>query len=619
MKFYLLIIIGLILNLTTFAASKLKLEPLGYPMYGIGVGFFGDTRDDSEKQTLWAVYRGAEKYGLLGVDPVTGKTQWYSLKQYGIGKLQGIVSPDNKIYLLCGKNPSRFLRFDPENKKWNDLGSPNKTCSYFLSSLLTPDGKFIVGTYPNAELVWADINTKDVGSYGRIDDNERNKYVMVIKQDKSGIIYASTGLYRQRVWAYNTKTGYKKQILPKNLADKNGYIKLFLGKDGKVYGEDKINKDLFICKPESIELVKKNPGKITTNVMVGGLRVEKLHQNGNLILRNPIDKTYTFIKTNFQPDTAEIYSICGGINGKIWLGGISPACITLMESIKQSFIDLGRKTLGRIQVYCMLETQQGLFVSSYKSGAIDLINLKNRKYKSRLVVSLSKNHQQERITRLVQGKNEIIYGSSIPEKGILGGGILCIDPNTLKWNFCRNVIFEQSIFDIAVTSDGLLLGASSIEGGTSAIPSQKEAFIFLWDPASNKVVWQLSPIAGETKYSRICPINNEIFCVLASEKSKCVFVNAKTKKIINIINIPDAKNPLRLAGSASSILGEKAYLINGDQLLELDYKNSKIKTLGYNKTISRSKHINHWVSPHGVLYLGAGSQLWKINLSKITE
>jgi hypothetical protein len=228
-------------------------------------------------------------------------------------------------------------------------------------------------------------------------------------------------------------------------------------------------------------------------------------------------------------------------------------------------------------------------------------------------------YKQERIFRLVEGHNDMIYGCTMPSKGLLGGGILSINSKTLKCDFSRNIIFEQSIMDIATTQNGLLLGASSTKGGTSAIPSQKEAVIFLWDPVLKKIVWQEKPVKGETQYYRICPIGGNIFCIVAYGKRKCVFVNVKTRKVTSIIGISGKPMPLRLAGSAPDKLGPKAYLLNNKQVLEVDYKKSKIKVIGHTRNKVESGTYAEWVSPDGILYLGEGSQLWKTDLSKVTK
>jgi hypothetical protein len=77
--------------------------------------------------------------------------------------------------------------------------------------------------------------------------------------------------------------------------------------------------------------------------------------------------------------------------------------------------------------------------------------------------------------------------------------------------------------------------------------------------------------------------------------------------------------PLRLAGSAPDKLGPKAYLLNNKQVLEVDYKKSKIKVIGHTRNKVESGTYAEWVSPDGILYLGEGSQLWKTDLSKVTK
>jgi hypothetical protein len=623
MKIYMTIITGFILTLAAFAAPEIKLESLGNPITGKGIKFFASTENTSNEQILWATVSSANRFGLLKTNSVTGKTQWFSLKKYGPPKVIGQLGPDKNIYILCGKPVTRFLKFNPQSQKWTDMGIPAKRCFYFLNSLMTFDGKFIVGTYPDAQLVWLDTKTGKTGASGHLDNNIRNKYITRLKQAKSGIIYSASGLNKKSVWSYNLKNGKKKQILTPELSAQNGSINLYVGKDENVYGRDLQKKIIFLCQPDGIKLVKRFSAKKAPRLQIGNFEVIELASNGNLVLLDRKTKKHKLIKTDFKPDAPLIYSICGGLNGKIWLGGFQPANITSINPAKKDIVNFGRKTRGGTQVYSMIETPEGLFAASYTTGSINLVDVDDPSRKSKLLISLDSKYKQERIFSLIPGKDGMIYGPTMPVKGILGGGIVRVNPKTLKCKFFRNIIFEQSIRSIALTSDGLILGCSNTDGGTSAIPTQKEAVIFLWNPSTGKVVWQGKPGKGETNYSRVCSLGDDLFCIISARKKKCIFFDAKKREVISIVNIPRKKglNGLRLAGAAPEKLGKKAYILSGDRLLEIDVT-GKIKVLlNDNKVIykkfHKALHGTHaeWVSPDGFLYLGSESSLWEMDLS----
>ena len=624
-KIFLALTTSFILFSQGLGAQNTKLDNLGKPVTGQGINFFSQTNGKDGTKILWAAVHSATKFGLLGVNTKTGKSQWYSLKKYGPPKIQARLGVDKNIYILCGRYVTHFIKFNPQSKKMTDLGIPAKKCFYFLDSLMTSDGKFVIGTYPETKLVWVDTNNGKIGASETIDSNIRNKYIVRLKQAKSGIIYVSNGLNKKSVWSYNLKTGGKKYILTPELSAQNGYIKLYLGKDGNVYGRDTEKKINFLCKPDGIKIVRGFSAKRKTALMVDKLKVLELDTNGNLLLFDRKAKKTIKIKTDFQPDAPLIYSICGGLNGKVWLGSFQPANIAFLKPAEDKIINFGHKTRGTTQVYSMIETPEGLFAASYTTGSINLVNVNNPKKKSKLLISLSSKHKQERIFNLVQAEDGMIYGPTMPVKGVLGGGIVRVNPKTLKCDFFRNVIFEQSIRSISATSEGLILGASNTDGGTSAIPSQKEAVIFLWNPATQKVVWRGKPAKGETNYSRTCSLGDDLFCIIAARKGRCIIFDVKKRKVVFNIKIPRVRGRkgLRLAGSAPARLGRKAYILRGDRLLEVNAETGELRTILKDSKViydkfHKAQHDTHaeWVSPEGILYIGSASTLWKFDLTE---
>lgn len=105
--------------------------------------------------------------------------------------------------------------------------------------------------------------------------------------------------------------------------------------------------------------------------------------------------------------------------------------------------------------------------------------------------------------QLTLGTDGNIYTGTIPVKGILGGALVKIDPDDLSVKVWRDIIPQQSIISVvSVPATREIFFTSNIRGGSSSIPTKKEAVVGLWDIKGEKVVWQGTPVPGTTGYGQ---------------------------------------------------------------------------------------------------------------------
>src|SRR5690606_24736942 len=65
----------------------------------------------------------------------------------------------------------------------------------------------------------------------------------------------------------------------------------------------------------------------------------------------------------------------------------------------------------------------------------------------------------------------------------------------------RNVVPNQSVYSVvSVPQTREMFFTTSIHGGSSAIPTEKEAFVILWDVVTQSIAWQVQPLPGATSY-----------------------------------------------------------------------------------------------------------------------
>ncbi len=343
-----------------------------------------------------------------------------------------------------------------------------------------------------------------------------------------------------------------------------------------------------------------------------------IDSDGELIIRNLKTKKDERRKTEFSAFSPLIYSICGGLGNRIWIGSFTPAALASFEHGSQApeYVNYGRVSSGSTQIYWTLDFPDRVYTSSYVGAALDRMDKKTGE--SKKIFGLEKKHMQERLFMLVPGADGKYYGPTMPIKGHLGGGIVSFDPATDAWDFERDVIPKQSLRALAPAGNGLLFGVSDINGGTSAIPSEKVAKVFLYDPVTKKAVWSAEPVKNEKTYLGAYPLGKNRFWTLGMTGHNVVVIDAAARKVEKVIELPRAPG-LRPVGSTAA-LGERAILLNGDSLLDVDIATGKVTTILKSQAIlekfTKTLHGTHaeYLAPDGTVYFGSHATLYRVKL-----
>ncbi len=100
--------------------------------------------------------------------------------------------------------------------------------------------------------------------------------------------------------------------------------------------------------------------------------------------------------------------------------------------------------------------------------------------------------EQDRPFAMVSAGDLLAFGT-VPKVGTIGGALGLYDPATGKAVIKRDLIPGQSIIGLAY-KDGVIYGTTSAFGGTST--PQGEAQAFAYDVATDKLIWQTTPVPG---------------------------------------------------------------------------------------------------------------------------
>ena len=140
----------------------------------------------------------------------------------------------------------------------------------------------------------------------------------------------------------------------------------------------------------------------------------------------------------------------------------------------------------------------------------------------------------------------------------------------------------------------------------------------MWDPATKKVVWDAAPLKGEKYYLGAYPLGGSRFWAVGVTSRKVVVVDTARRTIEKTIELP-RRSGLRPLGSAP-VLGDRAYLLLGDGLYEVDIAGEKVTKLFSSPEIEakfvNSLHGTHaeYMAPDGTVYFGSQSRLYRIRL-----
>ncbi len=595
------------------AAADYVFETLGVPAQQSGVKIACATRNANGVCIAWGRVESPTKIGVVGARMDTGELTWLNLAKYGRAHIQMCRGADGNLWLYCGR-PGRFLKYDVNSGKITDYGIPDKRSVYWLGSLIADDGWFYVGTYRSAGLVRCHTRTGQVENLGRMSDDRRQCYVIHPAIDRNGIVYAPTGLHHRELWAYNTQTRTKKQILPEAMTKQQGTVRVWTGIDGQVYGRNRGT--TFLCKPDGIATGKSAARRPSNDQKTAGGRVGRRISPAGLLTVTSLNPPKDIeIQTEWRSPGTMIYSVSCEYGGKIWGGGGFPSSTFSYDPATGKIKNFGRLTGGSIQVYDTLGHAKGLFLTSYTGAHIDFFDPSKPKAKGnpRNIAVLSRKYMQERPVQIIDGPDGMLYVGTFPVKGRLGGALVRINPNDFAVQVWRNVVHNQSIMSLApVPGTALLLCGTSIAGGSSAKATEKEAVVFLWDTQREEVVWTCKPVEGARYYPALVTAKTGIVYGVAN--GKYFALDPAKREVVRVGELP--LKYLRFPYLSDHPAG-KAGLIYGmadDALFAIDPSDHSLRVLARHPSIKKAHGF--YVAADGTAYFGSGDTLMRARVQE---
>jgi len=598
-------------------ADDYVFEDLGVAVRVPGQGIIFVTEHPDGHAIGWGRHETPDFMGLLGVRLDTGEHFLVDLSMFGRGHVIATLGADGNIYAYGGTPNAHFTRVDPVTREVTDLGVPEPNTHYFVAGAMAPDGVWWTGGYPSAALVRLDTNTGEFGSVGRLTDDERNRYLWpAVAVAADGMVYCPVGLHHQELYAYDPATGAKAQILADDLTALSGSPTVWLAADGNVYGRSSGGADgpvWYRCTPTGIERVEEAPARAREVPRTSDWAVGGIGRDGVMTLTNAETGEQRTLQTDYLGHELRIYCIADEWQGRIWGGTISPAQVFAVDPVTGEITEHGKRTGGSTQVYDIIGTPEGLLLASYGGACLDLWDPEAPGDEA--LRALPRGEMQERPARWTVGPDGNYYVGTVPIKGHVGGGLARVTLDRLDATWWIYPIGEQSISACApVPETGELLCATSIRGGTSAIPTEIEGHIFLWSCAEERVTHIDEPVPGADTYYAPVRADTGIIYLLArtDEGTRCVAYDPVQRETVFVGELPGGYGRFpwlhdRPVGPEGLIIG-----LVDDAVWAIDPADHSTRVLARHESIS-SAH-GFMVTEDGVLYYGSGTHVWRCRL-----
>jgi hypothetical protein len=454
---------------------------------------------DSQRLYLDYMYIG-DTIEIVSVDPKTGRYQIFpnpvSTESGAYGLIQG---PDGNMY--AGSLPNAHLyRLDTKAQKLEDLGMPCPDEQYIWDITVAPDKKLYGCTYPNCKIFSYDPATGKMQDLGRMDKAE--KYARYIAADDNGFVYVSTGTVHSGIVAYNIAEKTLQQILPE--ADRGRlFYMIYRGEDGKVYATG-LGNTFVLDNGQATKLAKDQKAAAAQSKvrLPDGSLVKLSGEPGQQQIVTVRDgKTVESHPYPYAGRALNIFRLTASPDGTLYGSSVLPLYVFSANPKDGKFQTIG--LWGGGEAYSLLVQNKKVLLASYSAKAILMsydpaqkIAPGDKPGSNPLYLSYEGADHAWRPQAMIEGKDGKVYVGATAGYGALGGDIAIWDTQANTVNAVKNPIPDQSIASLAAADDTTIYGGTSIGGGGGSTPTQKEAVLFRFDTATQKVISQMAPVAG---------------------------------------------------------------------------------------------------------------------------
>lgn len=545
---------------------------------------------------LWLFdHRGG--YALLMIDAETGKSEQFDMPfSPGDAPYASILSGKNKFYTLF---KGYFVEFDPAERKFT---FHHKTSGAAMSMTEDDNGLIWAATYPGSGLVSFDPSTRIFTDYGFVHKENWPQYQRSIAADDKGWIYFAIGYTSSQIVCFNPATRETKLTFAEK-DRKQGSASLYRNKDGKVYGKSlESDENGWITLYEGISAPAGshsfNPVKYIADsqslfhrAFKSGRQIADLDLTTNTMkVADPSGGTRE-VKFTHESEGAIVMGVALGPDKTICGGTAFP--------MRQFSFNPKNGQWTNLAAYGQFNTVESdgkyLYVGGYPGGFLlrwDPSKPYNTTLKERhgnanpAFLGEAKPDVYRPFRILIHPDNRTVIYAGGPAYGLTGGGMVFWDKSTDSMSVLSDtdLVPDQSTMSLAALGNGFLAGGTTTTPGTGGEKKAKEAFLYLMDEKSKKIVWKEAVFPGAQGYNDLVLLPDGNVAGFADRKDFFVF-DPKARKLIRQTDIEKelglGKTVLE-QGPRIFVKGDKGriYIVLQKGIAELNPKTGEIRLIG---------------------------------------
>lgn len=567
------------------------------------------------------ILNGRTRNSLLIIDAKTGKTDQYWHPFDGPNgentvpreNYSSMLASNGKLYTMFG---DVFLEFDLALRKWTYNKKIEGRAMSFAES---QTGNIFFANYPQSTLYSFNPDTKNLVSYGRLDNVEQYPYSLAVGKD--GWVYAGIGTARSNLVAYHISSGERRTLMKENERQiGEGYV--FLGQDDVIYATHLKNQKspLFRLENGQKNQVIPNPSVLPKKAITGFVfwqdRINDFPGGGKVqefVLREKYGKIIdergkSFdISIDYKTSGAAITSFTFGPDAAIWGSTSHPIRLWRYEP-KSGYIGdwKGMKEISGANFPNLITLGQKIYGALYNGGMIwsfDVLRPWNSSNNPLLMGAFNEIARPRAVT-VTSDKENIVFGG-YPGYGYTGGDLVFVDVINEKANLVKVQDQLAGLSTIVLRSlpEGLLVGGTSIAAPGGGTPTATKAVLYLMNEDSRKIIFQIIPVLSGADIESL-EVKNGLVYGITSDSQFFVF-DPVLRQVIAQQDIKSYGSPIGPGQSFALIDDGYIYCVMSKAIFRVDSHFNIIKLTDLPQVASAG--IGFY---NDILYYACGANLW---------
>lgn len=636
-------------------AAAGKFENLGPQLSARTLQAAAFTRDPAGRAVVCAVVRSQPAAKLLVADVETGELRHEMDLPGAGGAWAAATASDGSVYI--GTEPQgKLFRWVPGEGGVRDLGAALPGETYIWSLASGADGEVFGGTYNGARVFrYAPVDGFSEPVPGAIVPGET--YARSIACDPAARkLWVGVGVRAPHLIEIDLKTGGKREWLPEAFPGEQSVYSLSLCGDHlfamlmpshrtlvfdrrtrAVVGEVGVSglyqaasapspHDGLIYHVEDGNLKAFDPARPRTPARSvlpvasaqamtwlprpgtgPGESLVIFTQAGQLVSYHPPTGRSEVVEIKSPEQPTVIQSLALGPDGRIWMGGFLSGGTAAFDPESGRT----RQFKGLSQAEKIEAIGDTLYFGIYPRGRVFEFNparpwsLADENPRR---IGIFENQSRPVALAGAPALGRLFVGM-IPEYGLLGGGLAVWDVTTRTWETFTGVVANQSVASLAY-AQGLLIGGTTIQGGLGVEPVEKDGRLFLWDPETNKKIFEIAPVPGKGIVSGLTPMADGT--VWGFAQGALFVFDLKSRRVIEVRELfqPDfSKRAMWQDGNMVVHPDGNVYAVEDGRFLRIDGRTRVVTVL---REVVEKKHTRPIALDRaGRIYLADGVDLWR--------